>query len=76
MFCLPDDPIVRNMERTGFPDGKEPEEPRCPVCGALCETIYAFKDFEVVGCDICLTVKDAYDVPECFENYENEEDES
>lgn len=73
MFDIPDDPIIRNMERTGYPDGKEPAEPRCPVCGALCETIYAYEGSEVVGCDVCLTVKDACDVPECIPQYEQEE---
>ncbi len=74
MFDIPDDPIIRNMERTGYPDGKEPEEPRCPVCGAICETIYTYEGSEVVGCDQCLTAKDACDVPECFPEYEKEEE--
>lgn len=74
MFDLPDHPVIRNMERTGYPDGKEPEEPRCPVCGAICETIYTYKGTDIVGCDICLTTKDAYDVPDCFPNYDQEDE--
>lgn len=67
-------PVITFMERTGYPDGKEPDEPRCPVCGAICETIYTFKGADIVGCDICLTTKDAYDVPDCFPHYEQEDE--
>lgn len=35
---IPDDPVIQNMERTGYPDGKEPRYPRCPCCGEECET--------------------------------------
>lgn len=66
MIDIPDHPVIRNMERTGYPDGKEPKTPRCPVCGANCGYIYTYKGSEVVGCDTCLTANDAYDVPECF----------
>ena len=31
MHDLPDHPIIRNLERTGYPDGKEPRYPHCPV---------------------------------------------
>lgn len=36
---LGDHPVIRNMERTGFPDGKCEEWPVCPACGG--ETIYS-----------------------------------
>lgn len=36
---IPDDPVIQNMERTGYPDGKEPRYPRCPCCGEECETM-------------------------------------
>ena len=39
---LPDHPVVQNMERTGYPDGKEPQFPHCPICG--CETDTFYKD--------------------------------
>ena len=38
-YDLPDHPVVQNMERTGYPDGKEPRCPRCPICGEEGETI-------------------------------------
>ena len=53
MFDCPDHPVIRNMERTGYPDGREPEETACPVCGAFGEDFF-LADGTVVGCDICL----------------------
>lgn len=63
---VPDNPIVRNMERTGYPDGKEPTYPCCPVCGQECETVYKTKTLEVIGCDRCLRPVDAWESSECF----------
>ncbi len=63
--------MSRNKGRTIRPDGEE--EPHCPICGAVCETVYTHKGTSVVGCDNCLTEKYAYDVPDCF--YTGEEDE-
>lgn len=43
----------------------EPEEysvPRCPHCYAECETFYLNKRGEVIGCDECVTEKDAWEV--------------
>ena len=52
---LHDHPMIANMERTGHPDGKEPEPVLCPLCGGECETIYRIKkDREIVGCDLCI----------------------
>ena len=39
-YDLPDHPVIQNMERTGYPDGKEPTFPICPVCGEECEEIF------------------------------------
>lgn len=65
MIDLPDHPVIRNMERTGYPDGVAPEETHCPICGKACDTIYT-ADGEIVGCDECIRIKEAWDVPECF----------
>ena len=65
-YNIPDHPVIRNMERTGYPDGKEPEYPRCPICGEECETIYKSKDYDIVGCDECIRSKGAWEVEECF----------
>ena len=64
MDNLPDHPVIRNMERTGYPDGKEPRYPRCPVCGEECATMY--RDGVYVGCDVCMETKDAWEVSDCF----------
>jgi len=66
MELMRDHPIIENMERTGYPDGKEPTYPRCPICGEECETIYKSKDYEIVGCDCCIRMTDAWDETECF----------
>ena len=58
-YDLPDHPVIQNMERTGYPDGKEPTFPICPVCGEECEEIFRDNDLNIVGCDICIE-------PECF----------
>jgi hypothetical protein len=39
-----DHPVITNMERTGYPDGKEPDPILCPLCGGECETIYRRKE--------------------------------
>ena len=66
MEIIRDHPIVENMERTGYPDGKEPAYPHCPVCGRECETVYKNKDFDILGCDTCLRSVDAWVCSECF----------
>ena len=64
-----DNPIIENCERTGFPDGKEPWVPHCPVCGAECVTVYkSVGGYGLVyGCDVCLEEWDAWAEPKCFE---------
>ena len=69
---LMDHPIIRNMERTGYPDGREPVQPRCPICGEECETIYQNHLGNYVGCDVCTEIRDAWYVPDCFPEDEYE----
>lgn len=59
-YLIPDDPVIRNMERTGYPDGKEPQQPICPVCGEECDTLY-FNDGQIVGCENCIETRNAWD---------------
>ena len=33
----------------------------CPICGEECDTVYLDMDDEVVGCDQCISMADAYD---------------
>lgn len=63
---IPDHPVIQNMERTGYPDGKEPTYPRCPICGEDCETMYKDRYGAYIGCDVCVETKDAWEVPDCF----------
>ena len=52
-------PVITNLCRTGYPDGIEPQEPRCPECGEVCETIY-LRNGEAVGCEICVRAVEAW----------------
>lgn len=72
MYDIPDHPVIQNMERTGYPDGKEPNFPHCPVCGNECDTVYRNIDGEVVGCDVCLEVNEAWETSECFPREEQD----
>lgn len=63
---IPDHPVIRNMEATGYPDGKEPEYPHCPVCSEECETIYREADGSCLGCNCCIQSVDAWEADECF----------
>ena len=53
--------------QTFIPDYRiEPEEeddfiPICPICGKECDTVYLDNDDEVVGCEQCIGMADAYD---------------
>ena len=58
MHGLPDHPVVANLLRTGYPDGKEPEEMCCPICGADAEFFYTTaRSWEIVGCERCLITR-------------------
>lgn len=48
------------MAREWWLEPKEPEQPICPECGEECEVVYLVNG-NVVGCDNCVTEKDAYD---------------
>ena len=56
-----DDPIIRSLERTGLPPWNDGREPRFPVCGQSCDTIYRNAEGDVVGCNECLTAFDAWE---------------
>lgn len=63
---IPDHPIVQNTERTGYPTGRAPAEPRCPICGEDCRIIYRDFHGEYVGCDNCVSEIYAQEVEACF----------
>lgn len=62
----PDPPIIRNMEATGYPDGKAPEYPRCPACGEPeCVNVYVRRKMDsVLGCESCIEETNAADAGE------------
>lgn len=61
-------PAITNYLRTGWPGGKEPPVPVCPVCGEECLKVYRLGKFgRILGCDECLTEQRAWDAQECFE---------
>lgn len=67
IYNLPDHPVIRNMEMTGYPNGSEPEYPHCPVCSAECDEVYKAKDGTIVGCDMCLQRLNAWQCDSCFQ---------
>lgn len=61
MKDCPDNPIIRNCERTGYPYNKEPEMPKCPICGEYCDSFYKnTENQEIVGCDYCIKIIESY----------------
>ena len=64
MYEAPDNPVIWNMEHAGYPDGKIPESPRCPVCYEEdCGMVYFNSDHIPIGCDHCISKTDADIVP-------------
>ena len=61
MYDIHDHPIIQNMERTGYPDGKEPTYPHCPICDGETDTFYKNKDGDIIGCDECVKTVDAWE---------------
>ena len=57
------EPIQRDLERYGTPDGRADPEPTCPVCGRETEVIYV-RDGDPVGCDRCVKKVDIWDFEE------------
>lgn len=58
-------PDITYALRTGYPCGKKEQYPVCPVCGQICTSVYTRcgnASCEIVGCDECLTEKDAWEV--------------
>ena len=62
-----DDPMIRNIERWGHPF-RHSEYPICPECLEECETVYKDSEGNIVGCDRCLTEREAWDEEACFPN--------
>lgn len=61
MIDIPDHPDIRKMERDGTLSEADDFTPYCPICGEECETLYADRTGDVIGCDMCVEHFDAYD---------------
>ncbi len=59
---IPDAPDIRRTEATGWP--VRVSWPRCPVCGAECETLFRGRGGEILGCEDCVTASDAWEEDE------------
>lgn len=57
-------PVIKNLEGTGSPTGKELEAPICPMCGAETDTFLKTVAREIVGCEQCVKPVDAWDYTE------------
>lgn len=61
-----DHPDVARALATGYPNGKTQQYPVCPVCGEDCETMYKDWYGRYIGCNVCVSTVDAWDVEDCF----------
>lgn len=63
MIDLPDHPDIRKMELYGtlHPEEEELPAPICPICGKEAEEYFFDCDYEIFGCDKCVTSKDAWE---------------
>lgn len=61
MENIPDAPDIRHAMETGYAPWVDNREPRCPVCGESCDTIYRNAEGDIVGCNECLTAYDAWE---------------
>lgn len=64
-------PIITNVECTGYADGIDPAYPHCPCCGEVCETVYRDRYGAYIGCNECLTTRNAWEVEVCFPDMED-----
>lgn len=60
---------VERTLKTGYPNG-DPEYPHCPICGFECETTFYNLEGEILGCDNCVSMKDAWKEAKCFHRKE------
>lgn len=69
MFNIPDEPSIAETMRTGYPNGYK--VPHCPVCGAECTIVYKASNYDILGCDVCLTACEADEEEDCFPYWED-----
>ena len=45
-----------------YPEPPDYDVTHCPVCGCECEVLYRNRYGEIIGCDDCIDVVDAWEV--------------
>ena len=68
MIVIPDAPDIAETMRTGYPYRRK--VPVCPICGDECTIVYKDGNYDIVGCDVCLTSHEADNEEECFPYWE------
>ena len=58
---IADAPWIREAENWGMPPFEEMPDPVCPFCGKNCGEFYLNRAGEVVGCEECIQLANAYD---------------
>ena len=61
-----DHPDIEKLMRTG--ETGSGKYPRCPICGAECETLFRDKSGVLFACDECVEEQDAWESEEAFFN--------
>ena len=59
-----DHPDIEKLMHTG--ETGSGKYPRCPICGAECETLFKDKSGVVFACDECVEKQDAWESEEAF----------
>lgn len=57
---LPDHPDIRRCLCSGYAH-PQPSVPRCPECGEETDEFYKNSHGEIVGCECCIHLVDAWD---------------
>ena len=66
-YDLPDHPVVQNLERTGYPDGKEPRYPSAaPSAARSAKPSTKTDTAHTSAATLCMETKDAWEVEDCF----------
>lgn len=70
MEYVPDHPIIRACELTGYPFGQEKVQPPiCPICKEETDSYYIGCNNEILGCEYCIKNVDAWDWDEQHNDY-------
>ena len=70
MEQIPDAPWIVDAEKNGYPE----DEVRCPMCDAVCESIYTDRmGWKALGCEKCIRERDAWDWHDYWTEYLKQE---